>query len=451
VSSNLIPSAILKKSRARGFFFKWLMDWLEHTEFDKTPKVFCASKARPKARNMPEHISAISSLPPFVFLVHHCAVTAKSKNHIYKCSRRDFMGYMLALTASGAILQPIEALAEATAPRESLIVGTDNSASLINLISHTVNQIVLSFKPHSFIQHPQVSSRFIAIEKWGPNAAEVDFETGSVKPLENDDTHHFYGHGFYQKQGNTVFISRVDKQTGLGYFTGYKLDDYTIINHYHVAPGGLHECRHLPDDTVMVTSSGIKADNYAAPQSGTRVAPSALLHIDVNASVKVIGEMPIPDDEQILGHFSITKAGQILALSGPKPGPETGSGKLYYSPNIHTPLKAITFDANLQNRTQGEMLSVALNTDETRAAVTNPTGKNIILIDMLAGTVIKTMQRNWHGVAFDPLQKMFVGSYPGLDVVDDTFKEIKKFQLEKPANNTMQFPLTGAHAMITNS
>jgi hypothetical protein len=138
---------------------------------------------------------------------------------------------------------------------------------------------------------------------------------------------------------------------------------------------------------------------------------------------KVLSELKIDDPQQIMAHFAITDNGAILALSGPFQATQDVHGKLYYSPDGVTPLRSLIWDQKTDKELKDEMLSIALNKDHTRAAVTNPVSGIVTLVDMKEGRIIKTIHESFHSMAFDQTSNVFVGAYKQLKRLDDDFSK----------------------------
>jgi|GEM_PF-5160931 len=353
------------------------------------------------------------------------------------------MTFIATCAAAGAVFHPFKAIAGNVASRNCLVVGSAKGGALVDLLSHKIINVPLDFHPHSFMQHPKHPMKFIGIEKWGPNAVEVDFESKAVRPLDKSDDWHYYGHGIFDKKKNAIFMTRVDLKTGHGHLIGFDPDTYEIVENYQVAPGGLHECHALPGRQVMFASSGIRAADYDMPQIGQRMESTGLVIVDIDTG-KVEQKMFAHDEDQIIGHFAVTRTGALLALAGPRPLQEkVPAGHLYYSPGRDTPLRALVWPEDAAKAIRGEMLSVALNDDHTRAAVTNPAGNRVALVDMSKGEILKVMEENWSGVAFDPVSQQFVGTHLGIETIDKNFRAVTQFSIG-PEDSTLT--LSGAHS-----
>lgn len=335
-------------------------------------------------------------------------------------------------------------------PSQCLIVGSGKGAALANLTTNEIQKIDLNFAPHSFVQHPHHPKRFIGIEKWGTGGAEIDFETGKITQIDSLSQTQFYGHGFYHESKGCFFITRVDVYDGSGHLTGFDKETFEKKHDYRVTAGGLHDCHQMSDGSYLVACSGIRTRAFLPPiHNGEKIATSSLVQVDVNGDGKILNEMKIKDEDQVLGHFAVTQKNQILALSGPsytagidKPG------KLYYSPDGKQDLEEVVLPDDVLKNIKGEMLSVALNKRESRAAVTNPLGKTILLIDMNKGKFIKATGETWRGVAFDPLSDQFVGTNPGIETIGSDFADLSEVIFKKQHGEVSDIELSGAHSLL---
>ncbi|MDX1921784.1 MAG: DUF1513 domain-containing protein [Alphaproteobacteria bacterium] len=349
----------------------------------------------------------------------------------------------MALTAStGLAIDPLRVFAAASTVQEYLVVGSYTKAVRANLTQQTVKQLEIGFLAHSLLRHPKYPHRYLAMEKWGPNAAMVDFETGEVKKVLGGENQHFYGHGRYVPEKNAFYVSRVSVETGKGYLAAYDPETYEAKDAIHVCMGGLHECRRMPDNTYAVTSSGVKADDYGDPRKGKRVEPSSLRFVDIVGSGKVVRDLSIQDDKQVIGHFEITKHGQIIALSSPlsqflggdlRTASRNNAGYVYFSRDGKEPLKEMDWGHDLQMQIKGEILSIALNEDHTQAAVTNPLAGNVVLLDLEKQKVIKSVEAPFRGIVWDPLSKGYIGSERHLVWIAPDFSKMTKLPIENKA------------------
>ncbi len=354
-------------------------------------------------------------------------------------SRRDFLKYVMALSATGVAIDPLRVVAATASSQEFLVVGSLSKAVCANLTKQTAKHIEIGFLAHSLLRHPKYPMRYLAMEKWGPHAAVVDFDTEEVKQLSSGGKNHFYGHGRYVAEKKAFYVSRVSLDTGKGYMVAYDHETFEPGEAILTTPGGLHECHRMADNTFAVTSSGMKADDYGDPRKGNRVAKSALTFVDIIGSGKVTRELTIDDKEQIIGHFEVTKHGKIIALTSPvrqfkgndmRTASKDNSGYIYISKDGKEPLKLLDWGYQLNRQIKGEILSIALNDDHTRAAVTNPLAGNVMLLDIVNDKVIRSIDAPFRGIVWDPTLKGYIGSERNLVWIDPDFKKMTRLPIE---------------------
>ncbi len=330
------------------------------------------------------------------------------------CSRRTFIQSILSVPALGLTSNFFPALA-ADQKHQMIVVGGSDTANLFDLSSFKLHSINIGFPAHSFVQAPKNPMRFLGLEKHGKSAAAVDFSTKQVKNFTSGPDFVFYGHGIYVEKQNAFFVGRVNQITGHGHLTGYDCDTCEIVSDHQVTIGSFHECRRAPDGTIIVTSSGIVAANYASPNGGERQAATSLIKIDPK-TCKVLGEIPVADFGGSVGHFHVTREGQLIALSSTRPSRSTSAeqhvyehGYIFYSPDLNGPLRRLEWPDQSTQPTVGEMLSVALSPDHKYAAVTCPSSKTVTLVDMQHGKILNTYPSITHWVVYDTQRQSFCG------------------------------------------
>jgi hypothetical protein len=329
-------------------------------------------------------------------------------------TRRQFLNGLTAAALAGPWLLPPPLLASSFSDKPGyLVTNAGTKACLIDLMSNNVIAVQLDFKAHSFVQHPRRPARFLAIEKWGPNCAEVDFfERRVTRTVKCPDGFWFYGHGVSYEEGNAFFITRVDMKTGLGHLVAYDRETYVPGIDYQVAPGGLHECHMLPDQTLLVTSYGVRSygDSDKSPEYGKRVAKTALLHVDMRNG-KLLDPLIVEDENQILGHFGLGPEGTIVALSAQKPESPAQHGRVYYSAGIHDPLRPMEWPQEENAGLKGELLSAAFTPDGNAVAVTSPADGAVLLFDAKKGSFVAVQKIQTSGIVQTP------GVIPTPDIV----------------------------------
>ncbi len=346
-------------------------------------------------------------------------------------TRRDFLTYSGIALSSAAMGFPFEALADTAdqrAPR--LIVGTDKKICSINLKTCEETAIEVSLKAHSYLQHPRDPDRFWTIEKWKRMAAEVDFKTNSVLHfLESPENTLFAGHGFLSPDGDILYAAIGDYNTGKGYLLAYDTHTRKLISREQITPGGLHDCHIQPDGTLLVASAGLKFARNPSQKDLLRVELSALLRVNLQTQ-SVIERHSILDDDQALGHFTMTKQGAIIAISTPTGEDKTPSGNIYFLETGGKDLRKVALPDELNHALKGEILSVAIDEANHVAAITNPHGNTLILIDSEKGKYIRHITEAYcSNASYDPIRKKFIVGGKNIVAVDGSDFSLKPFEV----------------------
>jgi hypothetical protein len=345
-------------------------------------------------------------------------------------SRRDFLKYVLALTATSVQLDPMSAFAAANANKNVLMFGSKNRVFMADLAKQSIHSLFIGFTGHGFLQHPKNPSRFLVLEKWGSHGVDINFETGKAIRINSGKDFLFYGHGIFVEELKAVFTSRVSISSGKGYLTGYDPETYKIKYHYQAAPGGLHDCHRLADNTFMIASMGLRADYLGNPLHSTRIEKSALVNIDLIHGGKILRTMPADNPDAAMAHFTVTKTGKLMALSVPAADAKDQRGYVFISSDGKKPLRQMAWGEQLDAKISGEILSIALNEDHSRAAVTNPNGKVVVLIDMNEEKVIKHLDVELKGISYDPEQKKYIGTDKQMVLIDENFNDMTVFPMD---------------------
>ncbi|MDX1921785.1 MAG: DUF1513 domain-containing protein [Alphaproteobacteria bacterium] len=338
-------------------------------------------------------------------------------------------------------MSPLRVLAR-SATQECIVVGSVNKAVYANLSTQTVKQVDLGFPGHAFIRHPKYPSRYLTTQKWGANAAVVDFETETVMKIDAGKENWFYGHGHYIEEKDAFYLARVSLETGKGYYAAYDPETYKPGEAFQVTPGGLHDCHRMADKTLAIASSGVRAEKYSDPNKGMRIAKSSIVFVDIAGKGNVVRELTIDDPWQMIGHFQVTKTGKIIALTCPqkqldnynmRTADHNNSGYVYFSSDGKQSLKVMDWGHDLQTQIKGVILSIALNDDHTRAAVTNPLVGNIVLLDVVNEKVLKSINAPFKGVVWDDSLKGYLGTDRQLVWISPDFDKMTRLPIESAA------------------
>lgn len=320
----------------------------------------------------------------------------------------------------------------------SLVASVGMQCARVNLGNGDLKIIKNGFMAHSLLPLAQ-AGHYVAIEKWGPSCAVLDFENNAIiKTMENDEGDHFFGHGFYAKEQHVYAVSRVSKETQMGYLSLYDAVTHKRVGRIDVAQGALHEAVLLNDGTCLVAAAGLKNLGYYYNTKVQDVAKGALVKLELKSG-KILGKMELPDADQNLAHFSVLPTGDIVCCTVQKPGFAVQGGNVYF-----TNLDGAAFTrcdwGDMAGSFKGEMLSHAVDTSLKTLCVTNPDANNVMLVDMAEKRMTKHYARKIKGIVYDPDKKHFVLCGEGLWALDQN--GISKDALAMPLRGLpLQFPV----------
>jgi hypothetical protein len=324
-----------------------------------------------------------------------------------------------------------------------LLTRTGPVAAIVDLDSCSTNLVPLGFNAHSFVQNPRHPERVWAMGMlaWAGGVAgaakedkiygaEIDIRERKV--LQNlllPEGEGFAGHGFFTLNGDVLFIPRMDAKKGVNFLTGYDTSgSRKIVADYPLGPGVTHDAQLLANGNAMVTCSGIIGADFTA-----RVKKDELIEIDIGSG-KIVRRWAFDDDRQEINHFALLRDGTLLAVSNGSEGHVPG--KAYIGRHDADVLPEIPFGGAVKPGRPGELLSIATNETQDRAAVTDvsgePNDRRVLFIDIKRRAFIKEINHDSTGMAFDKKSGYFIGSSKDILIVDGngnkiTSKEAKRF------------------------
>lgn len=341
-------------------------------------------------------------------------------------TRRQFIAALPALAALAAMGAPLRGFASTGISGRSIVTGAGASVCLVDLASGHIKRIPVGFMPHSFVRAPQ-AGRLWAIERWDYATAdgvqdayaiaEIDTIEGRlVRQMKAPAASGFFGHAFFTADGATVFVSRVDFETGTGHLTGYDVATWKQVADHVLQAGAVHECCQLDDGSVLAVCSGIRPQPGLSHLEGKRVAKGALIRMELGTG-RIIARKEVPHDTQVAGHCQPTPEGGVFVLARPRPNVHA-NGRIYFSSGGDEPLSAVDVSASKLGHGAGERLSIALDSAGGKAVVTNPGHDTLTVLDSRTGAFLNEVVAQAKAVAFDPSIKKFIATFPEMLLFD---------------------------------
>ena len=326
--------------------------------------------------------------------------------------RRTFIKHGIQSIAGFYVLSSIPPWAQAsqTPKKQIFIAGGNGLGDILWMELDTQKQLLVKapVMPHSFLVHPTAEKTVVVIEKAGTKAAVCDFQAGKLqKLLQCPKEFEFYGHGVFSGDGKTLYVTRVERSTGIGHLVAFNAKTYQEQGQVQVAPGGIHDSYLLSDKkTLLITSSGLQVSNYS-PQGASvlkpRIEKSSLVHLDLETG-KVKSKQFLDDEDQAIGHFAVTPDEQkIVAITIPfvdgiLSNVEKGKGGIYTAP-MGGAFKRVEMPKDVQKKIHGELLSVAIDVEKDRFYATNPNGKMLFEVQNSTNKLVKAYDLHVNGLA----------------------------------------------------
>ncbi|MGE3769627.1 MAG: DUF1513 domain-containing protein [Bdellovibrionales bacterium] len=326
-------------------------------------------------------------------------------------TRRHFLQAMSALAAS-AVLHP--AFASASVPRR-YVTGTRTGIASYNFVTGQIEETKTGFLPHSFVKVPGPAGRIWAIEKFGSNGAIVDvFQRRVIRHFKCPEPYVFYGHGTCQ--GERLLVASRSTEDGSSSLLAFNPESYKVEDAYHVIEGGVHDVQTLPDGSMLVAASEIDFDPELfgiTPLGQEKLHSTGLVHLDVGGAF--LKRILVDAKDEAAAHFLLTGKG-IIGLT--MPWGKAVHGNLYYAPTIDETLYKVAVPEDIAQRFVYEFLSGAVDPATETAALTNPKGGQVILLDSRTGEFKGAVQNSSNGIVYNPDLQRFVTSDGGIKTID---------------------------------
>ncbi len=300
--------------------------------------------------------------------------------------RRHFLGGLL---ASGLI--PAPTWADAGAPAYLAAAGKlDGSFALCGFTGRfdITFEITLPARGHAAAAHPTRPEAVAFARRPGTYAVVIDCLTGKVKArLISPEGRHFYGHGVFSKDGNWLFTTENDYESGRGRIGVWDVSKgYIRTGEFDSGGIGPHDIKRLPNtETLVVANGGI--DTH--PDSG-RVKlniPTMRPNLSYFTAGAVIETVNLPTEmhKNSIRHLAVDQAGNIAF--GMQWQGDTEASHLV---GLHRMgAQPILFEAPQQQvrAMDGYIGSIAFAADGKTVAVTSPRGGLVQTYDTQSHTL----------------------------------------------------------------
>lgn len=235
-----------------------------------------------------------------------------------------------------------------------------------------------NFRGHGICQHPTQQHKVVMVSRRpGTVGLEVDLLSGGSREFHSPANHHMQGHGAFSADGNLLFTSESDFQSGAGKIIVRDTHNYNVVAEYSSYGIGPHEIKRMPDNTTLAIANG---GLLTHPESGRKVLNldsmrSTLSYIDINSG-ELISEHQVPEDKASIRHFDIAADGTI-AFGMQIQRRAMSDNHLVPLAGVHKPGKDIELlqaPESLTVALNDYMGSVAVDSHNRLAAFTSPRG-----------------------------------------------------------------------------
>ena len=287
-------------------------------------------------------------------------------------NRRQFLA---GLMATG--LAPVPSWATVGAPAFLAAAARPDGSFVLCGIStdHDVLfRIPLPARGHAAAAHPTRPEAVAFARRPGTFAVVIDCTTGkSTATLTAPEGRHFYGHGVFSADGNTLYTTENDFEAGTGRIGIWDTNTYARIGEIDSGGVGPHDLKRLPGtDTLVVANGGI--DTH--PDSGrTKLnIPTMQPNLTYIADERIIETVTLPPEQHknSIRHLAVTQSGAVAfgtQWQGDNPAPA-----LVGFHTLGSQITLLSTPADELRQMDNYVGSIAFTPDAQHIVVTSPRG-----------------------------------------------------------------------------
>jgi hypothetical protein len=234
--------------------------------------------------------------------------------------RRALLRALSAGAAATALPLSVRVLAAAEAQEVLLSAHGDSSDRYgfgwLNSERHdaSVGSVASGFRGHGCAQHPTQTHRALMFARRpGTRGLEVDLRTGQAREgFTCGPGRHLFGHGCYSADGNALYTTEAEYNTGRGLVVVRDAQTYRIVAEWDSGGVGPHELALMPDGhTLVIANGGI----HTHPASGREplnldVMASNLTYLDSRTGA-VVDQIHIEESKASIRHLAVGEEGHV--------------------------------------------------------------------------------------------------------------------------------------------
>lgn len=305
-------------------------------------------------------------------------------------NRRQFLAGLL---AAGAMPQPT--WADAKNPTYLSAAGVPNGDYALFGLDHIGDilfQIPLPARGHAAAAHPRRPEAVAFARRPGTFALVIDCSKGlfSVR-LDAPEGRHFYGHGVFSADGQWLFTTENDYESGEGRIGVWDASrDYKRVDEFSSGGVGPHDIKLIPNtQTLVVANGGIETH----PDSGRTklnipTMESNLAYIQ-DGEVVEVAQLAPEYHKNSIRHLAVADNGQV-ALGMQWQGQDSFPPALV---GLHTRSEEIKLlPTSDPVPLRGYVGSITFSNDQNTVAVTSPRGGTVQMFNAIDGAPTRTVR-----------------------------------------------------------
>lgn len=306
----------------------------------------------------------------------------------------DRRGFLAGLLASGLV--PVSTWADVGNP--SFLAAArlpDGGFSLcgIDAAGAILFQIPIPGRGHAAAAHPIRAEAVAFARRPGTFATIINCASGSeVARLTSPEGRHFYGHGAFSGDGETLFTTENDYEAGQGRIGVWDAKrGYARIGEFASGGIGPHEIRLLPGtDTLVVANGGI--DTH--PDTGRTKLNLATMRPNLSylaLSGDISEQVELPDDlwRNSIRHLDVAQDGQVtIGMQWQRD--RMSSPALVGLHRRGAKVQLMQAPLNVHRQANGYVGSIAFSGTGERVAVTCPRGGIVQVFEAGSGDFLES-------------------------------------------------------------
>jgi len=316
-------------------------------------------------------------------------------------SRRAFLAGLLASQAYA-----LPSWADAGSPSFlSAAKKADGNYALFGLSERgiTLFEIPLPDRGHAAAAHPNLPYAVAFARRPGTFALVIDCATSKeTTRLTAPQGRHFYGHGAFSADGTRLFTTENDYENAEGVIGVWDATNgYQRIGEFASGGIGPHEMRLMPDGVSLAVANGGLETHPASGRTKLNIPTMQpnLSYLSLDGAILEQVEAPNDMRKASMRHLAV-RADGLVAMGCQWQGPK-GEAQLIYTHNRGEALQG-RLPLKMNNALNGYIGSIAFSRDGNTIAATSPRGDQVVLVDVVSGTIRNVAQTDVSGVAPAP-------------------------------------------------